>query len=184
MECKFHIITQLTLLNLLPTPTVQYLIISIPCIFLVSLRSVQFSSVAQLCLTLCNPMDCCTPGFPVYHHLPKLAQTHVSWVGDYIQPSHPLSSPSPPAFNLSQHQGFFKWVSSSHQVAKVLEFQLQHQSFIWVFRTGFLRIDWFDLLAVQGTLKSLLQHHSLKASMLRHSAFFIVQLSHPYVTTR
>ena len=84
-------------------------------------------------------MDCSTPGFPVLHQLQELNQTHVHWVGDAIQPSHPLPSPSPPAFfNLSQHQGLFKWVSSSHQVAKVLEFQLQHQSFQWIFRTDFL----------------------------------------------
>ena len=108
---------------------------------------------------------------------PGVYQTHVCWVGDAIQPSHPLLSPSPPAFNLSQHQGFFffQWVSCSHQVAKVLEFQLQHQCFQWTPRT--------DLLAVQGTLKSLLQHHSSKAPILRRSAFFIVQLSHPYMTT-
>ena len=123
----------------------------------------QFSSVAQLCLTLCDPMDCSMPGFPVHHQLPEFTQTHVHWVGDAIQPSHPLSSPSPPSLNLSQHQGLFKWVSSSHQVPKVLEFQLQHQSFQWIFRTDFLRMDWLDLLAVQGTLKSLLQHHSSKA---------------------
>ena len=104
-------------------------------------RSVQFSSVTQSCPTLCNPMDCSTPGFPVHHQLPDLAQTHVHWVGDAIQLSHPLSSPPPPAFNLSQHQGLFKWVSSSNQLAKVLEFQLQHQSFQWIFRTGFLQ-DW------------------------------------------
>ena len=84
-------------------------------------------------------MDCSTPGFPVYHQLPEFTQTHVCWVSDAIQPSyHPLSSPSPPAFNLSQHQGLFKHVSSLHQVAKVLEFQLQHQSFQWIFRTDFL----------------------------------------------
>ena len=100
-----------------------------------------------------------------------------------IQPSHPLSSLSPPAFNLSQHQGLFQWVSSSHQVAKVLELQLQHQSFQWIFRTDFFRTDWLDLLAVQGTLKSLLQHHSSKASILQCSSFLIVQLSHPYMTT-
>ena len=87
--------------------------------------SVQFSSVAQSYLTLCNPMDCIMPGFPVHHQLPELAQTHIHWVGDAIQPSHPLSSPSPPTFNLSQHQSLFQWVSSSPQVAKVLEFQLQ-----------------------------------------------------------
>ena len=97
---------------------------------------VQFSSVAQLCPTLCNPMDCSTPGLPVHHQLLEFIQTHVHWVGDAIQPSHPLSSPSSPAFNLSQHQGLFQWISSSHQVAKVLEFQ--HPSFQWIFRTDFL----------------------------------------------
>ena len=97
----------------------------------------QFSSVAQSCPTLCNPMDCSMPGFPVHYQLPEFTQTHVHQVGDAIQPSHPLSSPSP-AFSLSQHQGLFKWVSSSHQVAKGLEFQLQHHSFQWIFRTDFL----------------------------------------------
>ena len=90
------------------------------------------------CVQLCNPMDCSTPGFPVHHHLPELAQTHVHRVGDGIQPSHPLLSPSPPAFNHPQHQGLFQWVSSSKQVAKVLELHLQHQSFQWIFRTDFL----------------------------------------------
>ena len=90
---------------------------------------VQFSSVTQSCPTLSDPMDCSTPGLPVHHQLPALAQTHVHRVGDAVQPSHPLSSPSPTAFNLSQHQGLFQSVSSSHQVVKVLEFQLQHQSF-------------------------------------------------------
>ena len=89
----------------------------------------QFSSVSQSCLTLRNPMDCSTPGFPVHRQLPEFAQTHVYRVSDAIQPSHPLSSPSPPALNLSQHQGLFQGVSSSHQMAKVLEFQLQHQFF-------------------------------------------------------
>ena len=103
-----------------------------------------FSSVAQSCLTLCDPMNCSTPGFPVHHQLPELIQTHVHRVGDAIQPSHSLSSPSPPAFNLSQHQDLFQWVKSSHQVAKVLEFQLQHQSFQWIFRTDFLK-DWLIL---------------------------------------
>ena len=145
--------------------------------------SVQFSSVAQSCLTLCNPINCSTPGLPVHHKLPEFTQTHVHWVSDAIQPSHPLSSPSPPAFNFSQHQGPFQWVSSSHQVAKVLEFQLQHQSLQWAVRLISFRMDWLDLLAVQGTLKSLLQHHSSKASILRHSAFFTVQLSYPYMTT-
>ena len=98
--------------------------------------SVQFSSVTQLCLTLCDPMDCNTPGLPVHHQLPELTQTHVYWVSDAIQPSHPLSSPSPPTLNLSQHQGLFQWVCSLHQVAIVLE--LQHQSFQWIFRTDLL----------------------------------------------
>ena len=88
--------------------------------------------------TLCDPMDCSIPGFPVHHQLPELTQTHVHWVGDAIQPSHPRSSPSPHAFNLFQHQGFFQWVSSLHQEAKVLEFQPQHQSFQWIFRTDLL----------------------------------------------
>ena len=100
--------------------------------------SVQFSSVAQSCLTLWDPMDCSMPGLLVHHQLLELTQTHVRRVGDAIQPSHPLSSPFPPAFNLSQHQGLSQWVSSSHQVAKVLEFTLQHQSFQWIFRTDFL----------------------------------------------
>ena len=99
---------------------------------------VQFSSVAQLCLTLCDAMDCSTPGLPVHRQLPELTQTQVHWLGDAIQPSHPLSSPSPSTFNLSQHQGLFQWVSSSHQVAKVLELQLQYQSFQRIFRTDFL----------------------------------------------
>ena len=91
-------------------------IISVDMVF----HKPKFSSVAQLCLTLCDPLDCSTPGFPVHHQLPELAQTHVHRVSDAIQPSHPLSSPSPPAFNLSQHQGLFQWVSSLHQVAKLL----------------------------------------------------------------
>ena len=220
-------------------------------------------------------MDCSTPCLPVHHQL----QTHVDWGSDAIQPSHPQSSPSSPSLSLSQHQGFFKWVSSSHQVAKVLEFQLQHQSLQWthiqfssvqslsrvrLFATPWIaacqaslsitnsqsslklmsiesvmpsshlilgrpllllpsifprirvflnesalciwwpkywsfsfninpsneysglisfRMDSLDLLAVQGTLKSLLQHHSSKASILQCSAFFIIQLSHPYMTT-
>ena len=98
----------------------------------------QFSSVTQSCPTLSDPMDCSMPGFPVHHQLPELTQTHLHWVSDAIQTSHPLLSPFPPAPNPSQHQGLFKWVSSLHQVAKVLEFQLQHQSFQRVFRTYFL----------------------------------------------
>ena len=142
-----------------------------------------FSSLAQLCLTVCNPMNHSTPGLSVHHQLQETTQTYVHWAGDAIQPSHPLSSPSPPAHNLSQHQDLFKWISSSHQVAKVLGFQLQYQAFQWTPRTDPFKMDWLDLLAVQGTLKSLLQHHSSKASVLQRSAFFIFQLSHPYMTT-
>ena len=91
--------------------------------------SVQISSVAQSCPTLCDPMNCSTPGLLVQHQLPEFTQTHVHRVSDAIRPSHPLSSPSPPAPNPSQHQGLFQWVNSSHEVAKVLEFQLQHHSF-------------------------------------------------------
>ena len=130
-----------------------------------------------------DPMDCSTPGFPVLHYLPVFTQTHVHWVSDAIQSSHPLLSPSPPAFNLSQDQGLFQWVSSSHQVDKVLELQFSISPSNEYPGLIFFRMDWFDLLAVQGTLESLLQHHSSKASILRHSAFFIVQLSHPYMTT-
>ena len=119
----------------------------------------QFSSVAQSCLTLCDPIGCSTPGFPVHHQTLELAQTHVHWVSDAVQQSHPLLSPSP-AFSLSQNQRLFQWVSSLYQVAKVLELQLQHQSFQCIFRVDFLRIDLFAFLAVQGTLKNLLQHHS------------------------
>ena len=100
--------------------------------------SAQFSSATQSCPTLCDPMNHNMPSLPVHHQHLESTQTHVRWVGDAIQPSHPLPSPSPPALNLSQHQGLFKWVSSSHQVAKVLEFQLQHQSYQWTPRTDFL----------------------------------------------
>ena len=128
-------------------------------------------------------MEYSMPGLPVHHQLLEFTQTHVHWVSDIIQPSHSLSSSSTLAFNLSQHQGLFKCGSSSHQVAKVMEFQPQHQSFqeyLWLIS---FRMDWLDLLAVQGTLKSLLQHHSSRASILWCSAFFIVQLSHSYLTT-
>ena len=143
----------------------------------------QFSSVTQSCPTLCSPMNHSTPGLPVHHQLPESMQTRVHWVSDAIQPSHPLLSPSPPAPNLSQHQGLFKWVSSPCQVAKVLKFSFnispskEHPGLIS------FRMDWLDLLAFQETLKSLLQHHSSKASILWRSAFFIVQLSHPFRTT-
>ena len=149
-----------------------------------SLSSVQLSSVAQSCLTLCNPMDCSTPGSSVLHYFPEFTRTHVHWVSDAIQLSHLLLTASSPAVNLSQYQGVFQWVSSSYQVARVLELQLQHQSFQWIFRVDFLWIDRFDLLAVQGTLKSLLQDHSSKTSILWCSAFFMVLLPHPYMLQR
>ena len=144
---------------------------------------VQFSSVAQSCPTLCDPMDYSTPGFPVCHQHPELAQTHVHRVSDAIQPSHLLLSPLPflPSIFLSIR------VFSSESVLCIR--WLKHWSFSFSISPSneysgliSLRIDWFDLLAVQGTLKSLLQHHSPKASMLGCSAFFIVQLSHPFMT--
>ena len=110
----------------------------------------QFSSVTQSCRTLCNPMNPSTPGLPVHHQLPEFTQTHVHRVGDAIQPSHPLSSPSPPAPNPSQHQSLFQWVNSLHEVAKVLEFQPQHQSFQWTPGLIPFRMDWLDLLASKG----------------------------------
>ena len=140
---------------------------------------VQFSSVAQSCPTLCNSMNHSTPGPPVHHQLPEFTQTHVHQVGDAIQPSHPLSSPSLPAPNPSSIRVFSN-ESTLHMM--------------WPKNWGFsfsispsndpglicFRMDWLDLLAVQGTLKSFLQHHSSKASIFWPSAFFIVQLSHPY----
>ena len=143
--------------------------------------SVQFSSGTQSCPTLWDPMNRSTPGLPVHHQLLESTQTHVHRFGDAIQPSHPLSSPSPPAPNLSQHQGLFKWVSSSHQLAKVFSFNISSSKEYSELIS--LRMDWLDLLADSGTLKSLLQHHSSKASVIQCSAFFIVQLSHPYMTT-
>ena len=126
-------------------------------------------------------MNHSTPGLPVHHQLPEFIQTHVHRVNDAIQASHPLSSPSPPAPNPSQHQGLFQGVNSLHVVAKSFSFSInpsnEHPGL-----TSF-RMDWLDLLAVQGTLKSLLQHHSSKASILQCSTFFTVQLSHPYMTT-
>ena len=140
--------------------------------------------MVQSCLTLCDPMDCSMQGFPVHHQLPELAQTQVHRVGDAIPPSFPLSSPSPPAFTVfpsirvfsnelvlcirwSKYWSFNFSISPSNEYSGLISF----------------RMDWLDLLAVQRTLKSLLQHHSLKASILQCSAFFIVQLSHPYMTT-
>ena len=128
-------------------------------------------------------MDCSTPGLPVHHQLLELTQTHVHWVGGAIQPSHPLSSPSPPTFNLSQHQGLFQWVSSLHEVAKILEFSFSISPSDEYSGLISFRMDRLNLLAVQRTHKSLLQHHSSKALILWHSAFFRVQLSHPYMAT-
>ena len=140
----------------------------------------QFSSVAQSCPTLCDPMNRSTPGFPVYHQLPEFTQTHVHQVSDAIQPSHPLSSPSPipPSIRVfsnesTLHMRWPKYWSFSFSIIPSKE----HPGLIS------FRMERLDLLAVQGTLKSLLQHHSSKASILWHSAFFTAQLSHPYMTT-
>jgi len=139
----------------------------------------QVSPVAQSCLTHCDPMDCSTPGLPVHHHLPEFTQTRVHQVGDAIQPSHPLLSPSPPAsirvfssesilhIRWPKYWSFSFSISSSNEYSGLISF----------------KINWFDLLAVQVTLRSLLQHHSSKASILWRSAFFLVQLLHPYMTT-
>ena len=128
-----------------------------------------------------GPMDCSTPGLPVLHYLPEFAQTHVHQVDDTIQPSHPLSSPSPPAFNLPSIRVFSSELALHIRWPKYWSFRISHSNKY----SGLIsfRIDWFDLLAVQGTLKSLLQHHNSKASILHHSAFFMIQLSHPYMTT-
>ena len=142
------------------------------------LRTVVIQLLSGVLLFV-TPKDCSTPGLPVLHYLLKFVPILVRWVGDAIQPSHPLLSSSPPAFNLSHHQGLFQWVrwpeywSLSFSISPCNE------------RSGFisLRIDQFDLLAVQGTLKSLLQPHSLKASVLHCSTFFLVQLSHLYMIT-
>ena len=142
-------------------------------------------SVAKLCPTLCNHMDYCMPGFPVLHQLQEFAQSHVP-LSQWCHPTI-LSSvvPFSTAFSLSQHQGLFQWVSSSHQVAKIWSFSFSFSispSNVYSGLISFM-IDLFDLLAVQGTLKSLLQYHSSKVSILQCSAFFMVQFSHPYMTT-
>ena len=144
---------------------------------------VQFSSVAQPCPTLCDPMDCSTPGFPILPHLLEFAQTHVHWFDDAIQPSCPLSSPFASTFNLCQHQGLFNESALHIRWPKIWSFHFNTTPFNAYSGLISFRIDWFDLLAVQGTLKHLLQQHSLKASVLPHSNFFIVQLSHPHMTT-
>ena len=144
---------------------------------------VQLSSVAQLCLNLGNPMNHSTPGLPVLHQHPKSKETHVHWVGDAIKPSHPLSSPSSPVFVFPSIRVFSNESALHIRWPKYWSFSFsispsnEHPGLIS------LRIDWLDLLSVQGTLKSLHQHHSSKASILQHSALFIVQLSHPYMTT-
>ena len=128
-------------------------------------------------------MDCSTPGFLVLHYLLEFVQTHVHCINDAIQPSHLLSSPSPLAFSLSQHQGVFQWVCCSSRVAKDYSFSFSISPSSEYSGLVSFRIDWLDLLAVQGTLTSLLQHHSSKTSILQHSTSFIVQLSHPYMAT-
>ena len=136
-------------------------------------------SVTRLCPTLPDPRHCSTPGFPVLHHLPNLAQTHVHWVSDAIQPSHTLVVPFSSCHQSFPASGSFLMSRlSSHLVTKVLEFQLQHHSFQSIFKTDL--INWFDL-AIQGTLKSLIQHHSSKASILWHPPFFMVQFSHSWL---
>ena len=145
--------------------------------------SVQFSSVTQLCPTLCNTMNHSTPGLPVHHQLPEFTQTHVHRVSDAFQPSHLLSSPSPPAFIFPSIRVFANESALRIRWPKYWSFSFsispskEHPGLVS------FRMDWLDLLAVQGTLKSLLQHHSSKPSILWHSAFFTVQLSHPYMTT-
>ena len=161
----------------------QHKQLSDACNFPHNAGSVRFSSVAQSCPTLCDPMNRSMPGLPVYHQFPESTQTHVRWVSDAIQPSHSLSSTSSPALNLSQHQGLFKWVSSSHQVDKYWSFSFNISPSNERARLISFRMDWLDLLAVQGTLKSLLQHCSSKASILQRWAFFMVQISQPHMTT-
>ena len=137
------------------------------CHFLLPCMKVKSENeVAQSSQTLSNPMDCSLPGFPVHHQLPELTQIHVHQVSDAIQPSHPLSSLSPPTFNLSQHLGLFQWVRSLHQVAKYWSFSFSIIPSNEYSGLISFRIDWFDLLTVQGTLNSLFQHHSLKPLIL------------------
>ena len=132
--------------------------------------------VTQTYPTLCDPMNWSTPSFPILYYLPELAQTHVHWAGDAIQPSYPLSPLSPPALNLSRHQGLFQWVGSSHQGPKSWSFSFSISPFIEYSGLISFRMDWLDLPAVQGTLKSLLQQHNSKASVIQPSVFFMVQL--------
>ena len=138
------------------------------------------SSVAQLCPTLCDCMNDSTPGLPVHHQIPEFTQTHVHRVGDAIQPSHPLLSPSPPAPNPSQHQGLFQWVNSSREVAKVLEFQPQHQSFQWTPRTGLLEDG---LVGSPCSPRDSQESSPTPQFKSINSLALTVQLSHPYMTT-
>ena len=140
-------------------------------------------SVAKLCQTLCDPMNCKMPGFPVLHYLLEFAQTHVHWVSVTNQPSHPLSPPSPPALNLSLHRVFSNESALHIRWPKYWSFSFSISPSNEYSGLIFFRIDWFDLLAVQETLKSLLQHHNSKTSILWLSAFFMVQLLHLYMTT-
>ena len=150
----------------------------------VPLSSVQFSSVTQSCLTLCDPINCSMPGLPVHHQLPEFTQTHIHRVSDATQPSHPLSSPSPPAPNQSLPASESSNESTLHmRWPKYWSFSFSIIPSKETPGTISFRMDWLDLLAVQGTLKSLLQHHSSKASVLWHSGFFTVQISHPYMNT-
>ena len=187
------ILTEIGLLTKLPNSTVQrkkidpqFILrleneIFISHIFILKksvsvLYSYIFISSVQLLTSvwLCDPMNSRAPGLPVHHQLLEFTQTHVHRVGNAIQPSRPLSSPPHLTPNPSLHQGLFQWVNSLHEVAKVLEFQFQHQSFQWTPGLVSFRMDWLDLLAFQGTLKSLLQHHNSKASILQRSALFTV----------
>ena len=152
-------------------------------IFPIALHSVQFSSVTHSCLTLCDPMNCSTPGLPVHHQFLEFTQTHVHRVDDAMHPSHLLLSPSPPSPNSARIRVFCNESTLRMRWPKYWSFSFnispskEHPELIS------FRMDWLDLLAVQRTLKSLLQHHSSKASIIQRSAFFTVQLSHPYMTT-
>ena len=155
---------------------------SFDCFFLYfDINSVQFSSVIQLCPTLWDPMDCSTPGLPVHHQILEFTQTHVHWVSDAIQPSHPLSSPSPASI-FPRIRVFYNESGLHIRWPKYWSFSLSISSSNEYLGWISFRMDWLGLLAVQGTLKNL-QYHSSKASVLWYSAFFIVQLSHPYMTT-
>ena len=181
MECSspsssIHGILQARILEWLPFSSPGYL----PNL---GIGPPSLCSITQSCLTLCDPLDCSMPGLPVHHQLPGFTQTHVHWGSDAIQLTHPLSSPFPLAFSLSQQQRLSLWVIYSHQVPKYWSFSFsispsnEHSGLIS------FRIGWMDLPTVQGTLKSLLQNHSSKTSILQCSAFFIVQLSHLYMTS-